>query len=642
MTGNGPRIGGAYEQILAIVALFIVPTLWINRTFGRGFWEVGGARVWMLVPLTAVYALGAAYIQRRSRTRAIRARDLLVPALATGAAGFGALQLPVQLSTAVIAIACAGSIACHVLISGIPGFHRAKIGLLLAVIGIALGAHSGYALGYLPRDSKPEVSERTIASNLYGVLTRSFKRPVPLPLQSGGAIAKLRDDYLLAVGDGTLFRFADPGDESQLPIREIDLRIPTNPEAFREAAADLDLRLDWFRVADIETVVSGDSLRLFASYHYWNASDSCYTVRVSSIELTRAELDLAVPDDRWVTLFESTPCIPLRLPADGKPFFGGLQIGGRMAMVGTDTLLVTMGDHEFDGLTAPIAYPQDTSTSYGKIFAISLKNRRAEMISWGHRNPQGLAVGTDGAIWSTEHGPKGGDELNRIQRGRNYGWPVVTYGVQYTEFAWPFNPRQGAHDGYEEPLFAWVPSIGVSSVLQIANSAFDAWKGDLLAGSLERMALWRLRLSGDRVVVAEPIELGVQVRDMIEGHSGNIVVWSELTPGPYILFLAPNNRNDSGSALFVQCSGCHTIGNGEDHGIGPDLAGIVGKRIGSSDYNYSAALRGTGGSWTAEKLDAFLRNPTEFAPGTSMRFKGIPDAEARRALIEYLESARSN
>src|SRR5690606_36143508 len=142
--------------------------------------------------------------------------------------------------------------------------------------------------------------------------------------------------------------------------------------------------------------------------------------------------------------------------------FQGLDIGGRMASLGADTLLLTLGEHQFDGVRTPVAFAQDTAVSYGKTYLIDLRTGTVERFTMGHRNPQGLYIDPSGTVWSTEHGPRGGDELNRLVRGGNYGWPIVTYGVNYGATAWPMNPRQGTHEGYDRPVYAWVPSIAVS------------------------------------------------------------------------------------------------------------------------------------------------------------------------------------
>src|SRR5690606_37943232 len=199
------------------------------------------------------------------------------------------------------------------------------------------------------------------------------------------------------------------------------------PEDFRDEARSLGLQEEWFRVADIHTVVEDERVRLLATHHFWRADQQCFTVRLSAIDLTRAELESGTTPGEWHTLFESTPCLPLLL--ENRPCFSGLEMGGRTAQLDEATVLVTVGDHEFDGVNAPGSFAQDSTVSYGKTFSIDLDTGEARAFTFGHRNPQGLFVDEDGSIWSTEHGPRGGDELNRLSKGLNYGWPIATYGV---------------------------------------------------------------------------------------------------------------------------------------------------------------------------------------------------------------------
>ena len=142
----------------------------------------------------------------------------------------------------------------------------------------------------------------------------------------------------------------------------------------------------------------------------------------------------------WKTLYETTPCLPVRGEGrrHGIPFVGYLG-GGRMALLDEQTLLLAVGDFGFDGVASVEAQAQNSATSYGKTIAINIADGRAALFPLGHRNPQGLFVDRSGTIWSTEHGPQGGDELNRLERDKNYGWPYATDGTDYGSFSWPLN-----------------------------------------------------------------------------------------------------------------------------------------------------------------------------------------------------------
>ena len=311
-----------------------------------------------------------------------------------------------------------------------------------------------------------------------------------------------------------------------------------------------------------------------------------------------------------------------------------------MALLNEDELLLSVGDHALDGWGSDIQAAQDPSSSYGKIILINLENGSSRVFTLGHRNPQGLTATKSGVIWSTEHGPEGGDELNLIEEGTNYGWPLVTYGVDYGTHTWPLAAQPGSHDGFAQPYFTWIPSIGVSNLLEINSPRFERWQGDLVVGSLIARKLWRLRVRDHRVVLVEEIPIGERIRQIIEGHDGELVLWTDRES---IMFIRPAVLNSrSGKSLYRECASCHAAAQ-EGARIAPDLKGILGRRVASdSDFDYSPALSAMGGTWTRERLDAFLVSPEAFIPGTSMRFAGIAEPSARSELIDFLESAEDS
>jgi len=393
----------------------------------------------------------------------------------------------------------------------------------------------------------------------------------------------------------------------------------------------------WFRVADVKIQSHGENLRLFASHHYWNSDQSCFGVRVSVLEGRPEELLGPGGVLRWRTVYETTPCLKLNTSGPRGSHFAGLEVGGRMALLGDDTMLLTLGDLEFDGWNRTPALAQDVASPYGKTMLVHLDTGAAEMYSMGHRNPQGLAVDAHGVIWSTEHGPQGGDELNIIRQGANYGWSKVTYGTDYTMHSWPLSTTQQRHEGFEKPLYAWVPSGGISQVIAVRGPLFDSWRGDLLVSFLKFGRLDRIRVEDGRVIFAEPIKIGRRIRSLVQAADGRIVLW---TDDDEIIFLAPSTRA-SGEVLSFRCAGCHAFKDWEPSSIGPRLWGVVGRKPASlDDFRYSPAMRELGGTWTRERLDAFLANPRSVVPGTTMQFPGMPDATERARLIDYLETLK--
>src|SRR5262249_55450968 len=146
----------------------------------------------------------------------------------------------------------------------------------------------------------------------------------------------------------------------------------------------------------------------------------------------------------WHTVFESRPCLPLAVERGGS--FAGEQIGGNLEALASGQLLLALGDHQFDGWYKTRELIQDPDADYGKTLLIDPQTGARTIFSVGHRNPEGLVVARDGRIWETEHGPQGGDELNLLVAGGNYGWPYRTFGTDYGSVDWPLSGKEPRAD----------------------------------------------------------------------------------------------------------------------------------------------------------------------------------------------------
>ena len=156
---------------------------------------------------------------------------------------------------------------------------------------------------------------------------------------------------------------------------------------------------------------------------------------------------------------------------------------------------------------------------------------------------QGLAIHPDtGELWADEHGPQGGDELNRIEAGKNYGWPVIGFGVNYTT---GLAIHRGTHrDGMEQPLKVWVPSVGISGMLFYTGDRFPQWKGNMFVGGMAGQQLSRLTLNGTRVANEETlVQQRGRIRDIRQGPDGFIYLVTDDRDGKPtpILRLEPAN-----------------------------------------------------------------------------------------------------
>jgi aldose sugar dehydrogenase len=525
-----------------------------------------------------------------------------------------------------------------------------------AVAFVALLA-AGLVLPFVPTSPPlPKHSSLVIKTEYYNLDVETDRGLFPRSVLGGG-LARIGDSYLRLSGDGQLYLFGWENQANELAVKPLPYPVPINGEEFAAAAGhpwetstnegvqeskvDLDhqgLHPEWFRTYGLLAQEVGSRLRLFVTHDYWKPAQECYVERVSMLEAERATILGGAVGPKWRTLYETAPCLPIRGEGSRRGVsFVGYFGGGRMALLDPQTLLLTVGEFGFDGVSSNEVLSQDPGNSYGKTLTINITDGRATLFTLGHRNPEGLFIDQSGTIWSTEHGPQGGDELNQLVRGKNYGWPFATDGTDYGAFSWPLLKPETAQ-AFQTPLFAWVPSIGISSLLVVQDELFPQWRGDLLIGSLKAQTLFRARIRDGHVAYLESIELGIRIRDLVEGHDGRIII---VTDGDSLVTIRPK-QGHSGEALFAEkCSGCHRSSSTSRQTIGPNLFGVVGRRIASqSDQIYSPAFRQLGGDWTEERLDRFLTAPREFIPGTAMDYAGLADAAERSAIISYLRTQR--
>ena len=210
--------------------------------------------------------------------------------------------------------------------------------------------------------------------------------------------------------------------------------------------------------------------------------------------------------------------------------------GGKLAFDRNGYLFLSLGDRQVPPEGNLEAHPaQDLSNHHGAMVRLHDDGRvpadnpfvkrpgaKPEIWSYGHRNIQGLAIHPEtGDVWINEHGPQGGDELNLVLPGRNYGWPVIGFGVNYrTGLA----IHSGTHrEGMEQPVHIWVPSIGISGLMIYTGDKFPHWKGNLFVGGMVGEQLARLTMDGQRVTNEETlVERQGRIRDVRQGPDGYI------------------------------------------------------------------------------------------------------------------------
>ena len=225
------------------------------------------------------------------------------------------------------------------------------------------------------------------------------------------------------------------------------------------------------------------------------------------------------------------------------------HFGSRLVFDGDGHLFVALGERsevEFR------EQAQDLGSHLGKVVRINLdgsvpednpfvgqEGALPEIWSYGHRNIQAALLHPEtGALWEIEHGPKGGDELNIARAGENYGWPVVSFGVNYD--GTPVGSGDSDGDGFSDPIHQWTPVIAPSGMIIHSGNGFPEWERDLFVGGLASTALVRLELDGETVSGEERLleNLGLRIRDVAEGPDGSIYVITDEANGQ-ILKLAP-------------------------------------------------------------------------------------------------------
>ncbi|MEM7488616.1 MAG: PQQ-dependent sugar dehydrogenase [Pseudomonadota bacterium] len=221
-----------------------------------------------------------------------------------------------------------------------------------------------------------------------------------------------------------------------------------------------------------------------------------------------------------------------------------MHFGSRIVFLPDGTAAITTGEHSSP---SERVFAQDLDTSYGKVMRVNLDGTipsdnpfvgQSEALdgiwSYGHRNIQGAALDGNGTLWTIEHGPAGGDELNRPEAGLNYGWPVISYGQNYS--GTEVGSGQAVADGMEQPVYFWDPVIAPGGMAFHSGDAFGEWNGDILASSLNPGGLVRLTLDGSGLVTSEErllTDLG-RIRDVEVQPDGTFIVLTDFSDGEVI------------------------------------------------------------------------------------------------------------
>lgn len=483
---------------------------------------------------------------------------------------------------------------------------------------------------------------------------------------SGGAIDAYGNTLLYVSPSGHIATL----DFDQGKIEYSPHRVPMNFDHLEKNIFPLhsSFRSDWFRVQDI-LIVPGptpETATLYVSHHVFDETTSVLCGVVSQIGLDHGNGTIELKDGNWTELYRMRECLDM---SEFNWIYLGLEGGGKMLQLDAGHILLAVGDY---GLSWEIATTDRVGLQYAndfsKMIRINLSTGEASVFANGFRNSQGLTIDGDGQIWEAEHGPQGGDEINLITEGGDYGWPTVSLGTHYgvPRAPLPTNPVQGRHDGFIQPVMAFMPSVGLSSITAMPDNpkAFGLWSGDLLATSLVGNTLFRIRREGDRLIYSEPIRLGARMRDITLLENGWIAILGTQDENLILLRDATGQGNNTASPLSIKgyaavealeasipealgepmmgrsifrdyCSVCHSV-NGTTK-AGPPLNGVVGRKIGAiEDYPYSYDLATADGRWTQSRLRAYMNDPKGMYPGTTMPGDFNMERWQRRMVAEYL------
>lgn len=378
-------------------------------------------------------------------------------------------------------------------------------------------------------------------------------------------------------------------------------------------------------------------------------------------------------------IFTTVPTMPL-----------GASLMLRMQFLPDKTMLVGVaGDHGTAGLA------QRLDNHAGKIVRIRRdgsvpsdnpfsKTPQALPEIWaiGFRNPSGFARDDEGTLWAVDIGPKGGDELNQIKPGGNYGWPLVTWGFDYS--GKPISAQQNGGDAFVDPTLVWVPAFSPSDLLYYRGDVYAEWRGDLFSTGLGGQALRRIRIRHGQPLLQEDLllELNERLRSVAIGPDNMIYLLTDAFSKGRMLRIrpgSPERQSNVARALFERdatfsvrrrgapgqlefekgiqalrdavydpvksagsfaqfCASCHARGMFRTGGAGPDLNGVNGRRSGTlHDYAYSASFKDESHqiTWNYETLSAFLHRPQDYFPGTNMVIPHLP-AETVSEIVDFL------
>ena len=351
-------------------------------------------------------------------------------------------------------------------------------------------------LGVMPSSSAASLSDNSLE------LTFS-SQSITKALTNGGnsrgpALAVMKDDTVLLGGGqsgGELLTW----NQTKTGLRSLGKFIPSNRR-------EIDSR---FAINDIAVLSeSAASAKLLISYPRLGKSLSCVEIAIDELAYDRKKQRVKFVSN-W---FVSKPCVPISAVQ---------HTAGRFAVIDKNSVYVSIGDLGYSDIDM-----RNERGNLGSIFKLSAKS--AVRISQGHRNPQGIVLFDKKTLMAAEHGPRGGDELNVITEGSDYGWPFVTYGEPYGSGDYVRPAKTGSHEGYIEPIKYWVPSIAPTELVQLPVDGWGDWGKGLVLGTLREEVLVFMKLSETfEVTQSAQVDMDERIRDLEMLRNGDLLATTD-------------------------------------------------------------------------------------------------------------------
>ena len=458
--------------------------------------------------------------------------------------------------------------------------------------------------------------------------------------------------------DGTLLLTERFGKIKSVRDGEIIAEIEGVPDVMSASPYDglLDIKID----PEFET----------SPYLYLTYTRGTATARIGVVYRARLEGNRLVDGEE---LFSTSPPAPTGGPNITRIQF--LQDKSLIAGIGSSGQPGSGMVQRVDGhIGKIIRINRDGTIPNDNAITIADPNAKSELLATGFRSPGGFALDDSGQLWVIDIGPSGGDELNLLEAGGNYGWPLLSWGFDYSGRA--MSERQTAAE-FVDPVVVWSPSIAPSGLTYYRGNAFPAWEGDLFIGALSGQAIRRLRIRDSKLLHEERLlaNFNERIRSVETGPDGFLYAITDSSNGKIIrirpgqpagkelarvakpfdmpvdadladtlkehgvmqgeeTIAAESIDYDPAHAevLFIQnCGTCHTYRESTNSNIGPVLDGVAGRRSGTlPGYSYSSALANdkTSVVWDYFTITAFLTSPQAYYPGTKMTSPPINYADA--------------